>query len=126
MFSHTPVSLFSDYSGQLQNVLLMGTFPDCDVKLCDLEISRVIVAGQEVRELLGTPDYVCMSSSFRSCQLIYCLYNLWISLQLYRFSFSVHLHLLATRSLYQRLKFYITSLSTCRRIFGKYFANTFL
>ena len=37
----------------------MGTFPDCDVKLCDLEISRVIVAGQEVRELLGTPDYVC-------------------------------------------------------------------
>lgn len=46
-------------SWQLQNVLLMGTFPDCDVKLCDLEISRVIVAGQEVRELLGTPDYVC-------------------------------------------------------------------
>lgn len=43
---------------KLQNVLLMGTFPDCDVKLCDLEISRVIVAGQEVRELLGTPDYV--------------------------------------------------------------------
>ena len=47
---------------QLQNVLLMGTFPDCDVKLCDLEISRIIVAGQEVRELLGTPDYVCKLS----------------------------------------------------------------
>jgi hypothetical protein len=41
----------------------MGTFPDCDVKLCDLEISRVIVAGQEVRELLGTPDYVCKFDS---------------------------------------------------------------
>lgn len=48
----------------MQNVLLMGTFPDCDVKLCDLEISRIIVAGQEVRELLGTPDYVCKFQIF--------------------------------------------------------------
>jgi len=47
-------------------VLLMGTFPDCDVKLCDLEISRVIVAGQEVRELLGTPDYVCKFKSIKN------------------------------------------------------------
>ena len=52
---------------QLQNVLLLGTFPDCDVKLCDLEISRFIFAGQEVRELLGTPDYVC-KLSFQSIQ----------------------------------------------------------
>ena len=44
---------------KLQNVLLMGTFPDCDVELCDLDISRIILSGEEVRELLGTPDYVC-------------------------------------------------------------------
>ena len=53
---HTAISIVLY---QLQNVLLMGTFPDCDVKLCDLEISRIIIDGQEVRELLGTPDYVC-------------------------------------------------------------------
>ena len=34
---------------------MMGTFPECEVKLCDFEISRVIL---EVREILGTPDYV--------------------------------------------------------------------
>lgn len=37
---------------------MMGTFPECDVKLCDFEISRVILEGTEVREILGTPDYV--------------------------------------------------------------------
>jgi len=37
---------------------MMGDFPACDVKLCDLEISRVLPEGVEVRELLGTPDYV--------------------------------------------------------------------
>lgn len=37
---------------------MMGSFPDCDVKLCDFEISRVILEGTEVREILGTPDYV--------------------------------------------------------------------
>lgn len=37
---------------------MMGTFPECDVKLCDFEISRVVLEGTEVREILGTPDYV--------------------------------------------------------------------
>lgn len=41
-----------------QNLVMMGSFPDCDVKLCDFEISRVILEGTEVREILGTPDYV--------------------------------------------------------------------
>jgi len=43
---------------QPQNLVMMGSFPDCDVKLCDFEISRVILEGTEVREILGTPDYV--------------------------------------------------------------------
>ncbi|XP_045126429.1 serine/threonine-protein kinase par-1-like [Portunus trituberculatus] len=41
-----------------QNLVLMGEFPDCDVKLCDFEISRLLTPGREVREILGTPDYV--------------------------------------------------------------------
>lgn len=43
---------------QPQNLVMMGTFPECEVKLCDFEISRVILEGTEVREILGTPDYV--------------------------------------------------------------------
>uniref|UniRef100_A0A2P2I3F1 Serine/threonine-protein kinase PKH3-like n=1 Tax=Hirondellea gigas TaxID=1518452 RepID=A0A2P2I3F1_9CRUS len=41
-----------------QNLVLMGEFPDCAVKLCDFEISRLLTPGYEVREILGTPDYV--------------------------------------------------------------------
>uniref|UniRef100_A0A8D8VIF2 Serine/threonine-protein kinase 17A n=1 Tax=Cacopsylla melanoneura TaxID=428564 RepID=A0A8D8VIF2_9HEMI len=41
-----------------QNIVMMGDFPNCDIKVCDFEISRVILDGIEIRELLGTPDYV--------------------------------------------------------------------
>ncbi|XP_014289050.1 death-associated protein kinase 3 [Halyomorpha halys] len=41
-----------------QNLVMMGEFPDCDVKVCDFEISRVILDGTEVHEILGTPEYV--------------------------------------------------------------------
>ncbi|XP_014211568.1 homeobox protein 5-like [Copidosoma floridanum] len=41
-----------------QNLVMMGNFPDCSVKLCDFEISRVILEGTDVREILGTPEYV--------------------------------------------------------------------
>ena len=47
---------------QPQNLVMMGSFPDCNVKLCDFEISRVVLEGTEVREILGTPDYVGKSS----------------------------------------------------------------
>ena len=46
------------YSLQPQNLVLMGDFPDCAVKLCDFEITRMITPGRDVREILGTPDYV--------------------------------------------------------------------
>jgi len=45
---------------QPQNLLLTGAYPECDIKLCDFGISRVIQSGVEVREILGTPDYVGM------------------------------------------------------------------
>ncbi|KAK3927813.1 Serine/threonine-protein kinase 17A [Frankliniella fusca] len=41
-----------------QNLVLTGDFPDCDVKLCDFGISRYLGEGADVREILGTPDYV--------------------------------------------------------------------
>ncbi|XP_034242432.1 death-associated protein kinase related-like [Thrips palmi] len=41
-----------------QNLVLTGDFPDCDVKLCDFGISRYLSEGADVREILGTPDYV--------------------------------------------------------------------
>ncbi|XP_040578625.1 uncharacterized protein [Lepeophtheirus salmonis] len=41
-----------------QNIVLMGQFPNCEIKLCDLEVARVIWKDEEVCEVIGTPDYV--------------------------------------------------------------------
>lgn len=52
------INIYKCRCSQPQNLVLMGVFPTCDVKLCDFEISRVILEGTEIREILGTPDYV--------------------------------------------------------------------
>ncbi len=36
----------------------MSEFPNCEIKLCDLEVSRVIQDSEQIREIIGTPDYV--------------------------------------------------------------------
>ena len=36
----------------------MGPYPNCEIKLCDLEVSRVIQEDEDIREIIGTPDYV--------------------------------------------------------------------
>ncbi|RWS26496.1 serine/threonine-protein kinase 17B-like isoform X1, partial [Leptotrombidium deliense] len=41
-----------------QNILLVNQYPSVDVKLCDFGISRFIAEGSELREIVGTPDYV--------------------------------------------------------------------
>lgn len=41
-----------------QNLLLTKPFPNCEVKMCDFGISRLITKGIEIREIVGTPDYV--------------------------------------------------------------------
>ena len=46
------------FFAQPQNLLLTGPFPNCDIKLCDFGIARHIARGADVREILGTPDYV--------------------------------------------------------------------
>ncbi|XP_037075055.1 serine/threonine-protein kinase 17B-like [Pollicipes pollicipes] len=41
-----------------QNLLLTGPFPSCDVKLCDFGISRQVYGAGELREIMGTADYM--------------------------------------------------------------------
>ncbi|RWS01087.1 serine/threonine-protein kinase 17A-like isoform X3, partial [Dinothrombium tinctorium] len=41
-----------------QNILLVKQYPAVDIKLCDFGISRFIAEGSELREIVGTPDYV--------------------------------------------------------------------
>ena len=36
----------------------MGTFPNCDIKVVDLEVARVIKEDEKICEIIGTPDYV--------------------------------------------------------------------
>lgn len=67
---NTSSSTFRPSLPQPQNLVLMGEFPECAVKLCDFEISRKLTPGRDVREILGTPDYVGECESFcclRAC-----------------------------------------------------------
>ena len=36
----------------------MGQFPNCEIKLCDLDVARVIQEDEDFKEIIGTPDYV--------------------------------------------------------------------
>ena len=51
-------ALVFNFFFQPQNIVLMGSFPNCEIKLCDLEVSRVIKEDREFTEIIGTPDYV--------------------------------------------------------------------
>ncbi|KAI5753394.1 hypothetical protein M8J77_026476 [Diaphorina citri] len=54
MYGQSPGS----HVNEPQNLVLTGEYPDCDVKLCDFGISRHLSRDVDVREILGTPDYV--------------------------------------------------------------------
>lgn len=41
-----------------QNILLTSPLPYGNIKLCDFGISRLITSGSDLREIIGTPDYV--------------------------------------------------------------------
>lgn len=43
---------------QPQNVLLTERLPHGDIKLCDLGFARKVRSGEDVRDIIGTPDYV--------------------------------------------------------------------
>ncbi|KAG7246773.1 hypothetical protein CRUP_022485, partial [Coryphaenoides rupestris] len=41
-----------------QNILLTGVAPLGDIKIVDFGLSRVVSSHQELREIMGTPEYV--------------------------------------------------------------------
>ena len=59
---------FQHFSIKAENVVLMGAFPNCEIKLCDMESARVIQEDESIREVIGTPDYVG-TSSYLQCAM---------------------------------------------------------
>lgn len=45
-------------SCQPQNILLTSTSPLGDIKIVDFGLSRMVSSHQELREIMGTPEYV--------------------------------------------------------------------
>ncbi|KAL3831373.1 hypothetical protein ACJMK2_023126 [Sinanodonta woodiana] len=41
-----------------QNILLTRPFPCGDIKLCDLGFACLVNTGEDIRDIIGTPDYV--------------------------------------------------------------------
>ena len=39
----------------------MGQFPNCEIKLCDLEVARVIQEGEDIREIIGSAKAILLS-----------------------------------------------------------------
>lgn len=45
-------------SHQPQNILLTSSSPLGDIKIVDFGLSRMVSSHQELREIMGTPEYV--------------------------------------------------------------------
>lgn len=45
-------------SCQPQNILLTSSSPLGDIKIVDFGLSRMVCSHQELREIMGTPEYV--------------------------------------------------------------------
>lgn len=43
---------------QPQNILFTKPFPEGDIKLCDLGFACLVNTGEDIRDIIGTPDYV--------------------------------------------------------------------
>lgn len=43
---------------QPQNILLTSESPLGDIKIVDFGLSRLVSSSQEIREIMGTPEYV--------------------------------------------------------------------
>ncbi|CAI9716740.1 serine/threonine-protein kinase 17A-like [Octopus vulgaris] len=41
-----------------QNILLTKPFPEGNIKICDLGLACLVNDGEDIREIVGTPDYV--------------------------------------------------------------------
>lgn len=52
------LSLSSPLLSQPQNILLTSDAPLGDIKIVDFGLSRMVSSHQELREIMGTPEYV--------------------------------------------------------------------
>ena len=43
---------------QPQNILLTHEFPKGSIKICDLGFACLVNTGEDIRDIIGTPDYV--------------------------------------------------------------------
>ena len=43
---------------QPQNILLTEPFPRGSIKICDLGFACLTNTGEDIRDIIGTPDYV--------------------------------------------------------------------
>lgn len=43
---------------QPQNILFTKPFPHGDIKVCDLGFACLVNTGEDIRDIIGTPDYV--------------------------------------------------------------------
>lgn len=50
--------LFIELFLQPQNILLTSDNPLGDIKIVDFGLSRMVSSNQEIREIMGTPEYV--------------------------------------------------------------------
>lgn len=50
--------MFALFFFQPQNILLTHPFPKGDIKLCDLGFACLVNTGEDIRDIIGTVDYV--------------------------------------------------------------------
>ena len=58
---------------QPNNILLTAPYPHGDIKLCDFGFARTVNSGDDIRDIIGTPDYVGKSTN----ATIYIKKNEW-------------------------------------------------
>lgn len=57
------------FAFQPQNILLTSKSPLGDIKIVDFGLSRIVKSSEELREIMGTPEYVGKLFIQRWCSL---------------------------------------------------------
>lgn len=58
MTTYIPVYIYDIFLFQPQNILFTKPFPHGDIKVCDLGFACLVNTGEDIRDIIGTPDYV--------------------------------------------------------------------
>uniref|UniRef100_G3QXE6 Serine/threonine-protein kinase 17A n=1 Tax=Gorilla gorilla gorilla TaxID=9595 RepID=G3QXE6_GORGO len=57
-YKHTVYTMLWSRDGEPQNILLTSESPLGDIKIVDFGLSRILKNSEELREIMGTPEYV--------------------------------------------------------------------